>query len=386
MGALYQLLDEPNIYTSSRSCERASSKHPVPDPPQTLKPGGSFSGVLSKILCSSRAQYEQACYDTIIQLQCLPCKRLSQEEASSMSYFLDYFFRSRAPFLGVEESERVLRFQMTFVRSNLFKPTSLGGRQFKQIRTLRPGAFADLIQAQYRGSLLAISLVHRESSLVIHDVCRGLEYLHDNSIIHGDLKPVNILVFEGSRACLTDFGISQIALATTKAITNVDDRESETGSFRWTAPEMFDANGTGPTKESDVWAFACVLYEVCLAQQLVHHVTKGLQMFTGYIPYKEYLDAFHVAAAIRRREQPSHGSPRTPQVPEYLWDLMIMCWDLNPTARPHCKDIRKHMEKCVGKHYDEPLSGNNPMTTLAFYQMLQKETINFKKIYCLLQD
>ncbi|KAJ7588215.1 hypothetical protein C8J56DRAFT_67021 [Mycena floridula] len=47
-------------------------------------------------------------------------------------------------------------------------------------------------------------------SLII-DIARGLEYLHQESIIHGDLKGANILITSSLRACLMDFGVSSIA-------------------------------------------------------------------------------------------------------------------------------------------------------------------------------
>lgn len=42
----------------------------------------------------------------------------------------------------------------------------------------------------------------------IVDVLRGLEYLHEKSLFHNDIKPSNILVGPNSEALLTDYGIS----------------------------------------------------------------------------------------------------------------------------------------------------------------------------------
>ncbi|KAF9443485.1 kinase-like protein, partial [Macrolepiota fuliginosa MF-IS2] len=45
---------------------------------------------------------------------------------------------------------------------------------------------------------------------LIHDIISGLEYLHSNHVVHGNLKGVNVLVNASQRACLADFGLSTI--------------------------------------------------------------------------------------------------------------------------------------------------------------------------------
>lgn len=47
-----------------------------------------------------------------------------------------------------------------------------------------------------------------ETIRFIIDVLRGLEYLHENDLYHGDIKPKNILVGEANEGILTDYGIS----------------------------------------------------------------------------------------------------------------------------------------------------------------------------------
>jgi serine/threonine protein kinase len=109
----------------------------------------------------------------------------------------------------------------------------------------------------------------------------GLEYLHTEHIVHGDLKGVwelfycqtesprshhsllqtNILITPSSRACITDFGLSTITDAASLQFTH-SKNSVHGGTARYQAPEVLSAempNHYG----SDVYAFACVCYEVC---------------------------------------------------------------------------------------------------------------------------
>ncbi|THG98878.1 hypothetical protein EW145_g7353, partial [Phellinidium pouzarii] len=89
-------------------------------------------------------------------------------------------------------------------------------------------------------------------------VAEGLHYLHSMKpqIIHGDLKLLNVIIFEG-RACLADFGIAKILDGTKGATTNA---ASYTSGFR--APELISTLVRYPTVGSDVYAFGGVLLEV----------------------------------------------------------------------------------------------------------------------------
>ncbi|MGI5457182.1 serine/threonine-protein kinase [Streptomyces sp. CA-249302] len=108
------------------------------------------------------------------------------------------------------------------------------------------GSLADRISA--RGPIDAAEVARIGIGLL-----SALRTAHDAGVLHRDIKPANVLLESGSdRVVLTDFGIAQVAGATTL---------TETGSFvgspEYTAPERMSGARTGP--ESDLWSLGALL-------------------------------------------------------------------------------------------------------------------------------
>ena len=108
------------------------------------------------------------------------------------------------------------------------------------------GSLADRIAA--RGPVDA-----REAARIGVALVGALRTAHEAGVLHRDIKPANVLVESATdRVVLTDFGIAQVAGATTL---------TETGSFvgspEYTAPERMSGARTGP--ESDLWSLGALL-------------------------------------------------------------------------------------------------------------------------------
>ena len=70
---------------------------------------------------------------------------------------------------------------------------------------LMDGSLTDFLEK------LTGSLSYHSQLNICHDVSRALSYLHSNEIIHRDLSSNNVLLIgEGSRAKVTDFGMSKL--------------------------------------------------------------------------------------------------------------------------------------------------------------------------------
>ncbi|MET7909039.1 protein kinase [Streptomyces avermitilis] len=96
----------------------------------------------------------------------------------------------------------------------------------------------------------------REAARIGIDLLGALGRAHGAGVLHRDLKPANVLLEAGSdRVVLTDFGIAQVAGATT-----LTESGSFVGSPEYTAPERMSGVRTGP--ESDLWSLGALLCTV----------------------------------------------------------------------------------------------------------------------------
>ncbi|KAF5351192.1 hypothetical protein D9756_008184 [Leucocoprinus leucothites] len=175
----------------------------------------------------------------------------------------------------------------------------------------------------------------------ICDVVTGLEYLHESNIIHGDLKGVNVLVTSSGRACITDFGLSSVLVD--KSITEAAMTTTVYGgTYRWIAPELLEDNDPQPTRESDIWAFGCVCY----------------QILTRLVPFHEISLDIAVIRKIQNGRIPTQhpsGDARSTidVIDDETWSLMKRCWSFDPGDRPTCRQIMEILGIIASaSHYD----------------------------------
>ncbi len=88
---------------------------------------------------------------------------------------------------------------------------------------------------------------------LMEQVCNGLDYAHQNGIVHRDIKPGNILLDNNKRPYICDFGVARVDTSTlTQSGTAV-------GTPSYMSPEQ--VMGKKIDKRSDIFSIGCILYE-----------------------------------------------------------------------------------------------------------------------------
>ncbi|KAK7681752.1 hypothetical protein QCA50_015099 [Cerrena zonata] len=147
------------------------------------------------------------------------------------------------------------------------------------------------------------------------ELCEGIEYLHQERVIHGDIRGDNILIDNGLHIRITDFGLSSYATSNPTSVA------SGGGSTRWMAPELLISGN--PSFQSDVYAFAITCIEI----------------YTRQKPYPELTNEAQVIQRVMKNDRPTRPNNDTGREMSFsLWLIVDSCWAQDPFNRPPISD------------------------------------------------
>lgn len=95
----------------------------------------------------------------------------------------------------------------------------------------------------------------------IEQLINAVRYLHERRILHGDIKPANILLFGGNNIKICDYGKSVFILEGSRS---TYDNKMYTANYR--APEVWNSNTWG--FEADIWALGCTIFYLTYGKHL----------------------------------------------------------------------------------------------------------------------
>ena len=102
----------------------------------------------------------------------------------------------------------------------------------------------------------------KSAAKLLIPLCQAVQYAHENSVLHRDVKPSNIMINHEGQAFLTDFGLAK-DLRETPTLTRTG---AVVGTPAYMPPEQ--ASGQKPTLDptSDVYSLGAVLYHMITGQ------------------------------------------------------------------------------------------------------------------------
>ncbi|MEU5324123.1 protein kinase [Streptomyces sp. NPDC021056] len=119
----------------------------------------------------------------------------------------------------------------------------------------RPWIVMELVRGRSLADVIAAegALAPKEVARIGVEVLAALHAAHDAGVLHRDVKPANVLIADGGRVVLTDFGIASVEGTTALTMTG-----EVVGSPEYLAPER--ALGRTPGTASDLWSLGALLY------------------------------------------------------------------------------------------------------------------------------
>ncbi|KDN40353.1 hypothetical protein K437DRAFT_270014 [Tilletiaria anomala UBC 951] len=147
-------------------------------------------------------------------------------------------------------------------------------------------------------------------------ILEGLTYLHEQGVVHCDLKAANILTTKSGNIKLSDFGVS----LNLKAMEKIKNHKKEAvGTPNWMAPEVIELRGASTA--ADIWSLACTIIE----------------LLTGRPPYGGMMAMSAMFRIV------VDDCPPIPEVAsEELKDLLRQCFKKEPTERPTAEQLFGH--------------------------------------------
>ena len=88
---------------------------------------------------------------------------------------------------------------------------------------------------------------------ILIQILQGLKFLHDNKIIHRDLKSANIFLMKNGLVKIGDLNVSKLA--------KIGKANTHTGTPYYSSPEIWIDQPYN--NKTDIWSVGCIIYEMC---------------------------------------------------------------------------------------------------------------------------
>ncbi|KAG0227535.1 hypothetical protein BGW42_002894, partial [Actinomortierella wolfii] len=162
----------------------------------------------------------------------------------------------------------------------------------------------------------------QDKTRLAHEIARGLEYIHQEDVLHRDLKSANVLLTRHMEAKLADFGLSWIRSTVSSSDLSMPSAAGGrlTGTLGWIASELFETDRPPYSTKSDIYALGMVMWEMAA------NCTR---------PFKDQDNLALVVQHVKRG-----GRERLPDdTPDEYREWVERCWHHDPGQRPDASKV-----------------------------------------------
>uniref|UniRef100_A0A8C3BEG6 Mitogen-activated protein kinase kinase kinase 19 n=1 Tax=Cairina moschata TaxID=8855 RepID=A0A8C3BEG6_CAIMO len=128
------------------------------------------------------------------------------------------------------------------------------------------------------------SIIHRFGPLTEIVFCKytkqileGVAYLHNNGVVHRDIKGNNVMLMPSGVVKLIDFGCARRLAWASLSGTHSEMLKSVHGTPYWMAPEVINESGYG--RKSDIWSIGCTVFEMATGKPPLASMDRIAAMF-----------------------------------------------------------------------------------------------------------
>ncbi|EGR33498.1 polo-like kinase 1, putative [Ichthyophthirius multifiliis] len=158
-------------------------------------------------------------------------------------------------------------------------------------------------------------LTELEVQCYLLQIINGLKYLHQNKVIHRDLKLGNLFINDKMEIKLGDFGLA------TKLEFDGEKKNTICGTPNYIAPEILEGK-TGHSYQVDIWSLGVIIYTLII----------------GKPPY----ETPDVKATYKKIRQNSYSFPENIPISDDAKNLIVKILNLEPLKRPTLDEILLH--------------------------------------------
>ncbi|CAM0870088.1 unnamed protein product [Alopecurus aequalis] len=190
---------------------------------------------------------------------------------------------------------------------------------------------------------------------IIKGICEGIQYLHDNRIVHLDVKPANILLDNNMSPKISDFGLSRWF----KENQSQHITKTRNGTLGYIAPELLEEGVI--TFGTDLYSLGVVIIEILTGHRLCQDIKEVLKIWS-------------------HRLERSQRDKQCKQI-QVCYEIALECIDDNPKNRPDsAKNIIDRLHGVELVYAAEELSIKMSTSALAFRNMVGVELMTISDV------